>query len=160
MRDGRPLSPKLVEFFESGVSVLVATRDAQLRPVCARAMGASVRRDGRVVTIFIPNPVASRTVENVRDNGAIAVTFVRPLTHEGVQIKGTCTSIRESDEDARELQERYRAAYAEQLRAVGIPRQVTSRLVCWPSVAIDLEVRDVFVQTPGPGAGRRLESDA
>jgi hypothetical protein len=27
----------------------------------------------------------------------------------------------------------------------------------WPSIAVEIDLADVFVQTPGPGAGRRLE---
>jgi S-adenosylmethionine:tRNA-ribosyltransferase-isomerase (queuine synthetase) len=152
----RVLPADLVEFFESGVSILVATRDAALRPTCVRAMGASVRRADNVVTIYVPEVVSSRTVTNLGDNGQVAVTFSRPLTHYSIQIKGTCAAPRRSDDDARRTQERYRAAYAEQLHAVGLPRSATARIVWWPSLAMDVVVRDVFLQTPGPGAGRRL----
>jgi hypothetical protein len=155
---GRTLPGDLVEFFESGVSILVGTRDAGLRPSCARAMGAAVHESKRTVTIHLPEAVSARTVENLRDNGRIAVTFSRPLTHYSIQIKGTCTGVRPSGDDDRAVQQRYRAAYFEQLHAVGLPRAVSGRIVFWPSIAIDLEVHGIFVQTPGPTAGRRLEA--
>ncbi len=37
-----------------------------------------------------------------------------------------------------------------------MPRAIARRMIWWPSVAIEIEVADVFVQTPGPGAGARL----
>jgi hypothetical protein len=147
-----------VEFFESGVSILVATRDAALRPACARGAGASVRAPEGVVTVYLPTAVAARTLANVDDNGQIAVTFSRPLTHYSIQIKGICAGTRAGTDEDRAIQQRYRAAYTEQLHAVGLPRATAARLAWWPSVAIDIAVRDFFVQTPGPNAGRRLET--
>jgi hypothetical protein len=157
MGDSSPVLPAdLAEFFESGVSILVATRDAQLRPTCARGAGARVRAPERIVTIYLPEAVAAPTVANVGANGRIAVTFSRPLTHYSIQIKGTCHGSRPGTEEDRSVQLRYRAAYAEQLQAVGLPRAATARLAWWPSVALDVAVHDLFVQTPGPNAGRRL----
>jgi hypothetical protein len=154
----RAFSPDIVEFFESGVSILVGTRDAALRPACTRGAGATVRAGEGVVTVYLPQATAARTLANLADNGQIAVTFSRPLTHYSIQIKGTFAGQRPSTETDRAVQQSYRAAYAEQLHAVGLPRAVAARLAWWPSVAVDIAVRDCFVQTPGPGAGRRLET--
>jgi hypothetical protein len=157
MGDSGPVLPAdLVEFFESGVSILVATRDAQLRPACARGAGARVRASEGIVTVYLPEAVAAPTVANVVANGRIAVTFSRPLTHYSIQVKGTCDGSRPGTEEDRAVQLRYRAAYCEQLHAVGLPRAAAARLAWWPSVALDVAVRDLFVQTPGPNAGRRL----
>ena len=43
---------------------------------------------------------------------------------------------------------------------VGVPRSMTARLVWWPSRAIQMDVRELFLQTPGANAGRRLEAGA
>ena len=58
----------------------------------------------------------------------------------------------------REVQELYLAAYVEQLAMAGIPRAMSRRLAFWPSIAIDIDVADVFNQTPGPQAGTRMGS--
>jgi hypothetical protein len=34
---------------------------------------------------------------------------------------------------------------------------VMRQLRIYPSVAVTMSTEDIFVQTPGPGAGRRLE---
>jgi hypothetical protein len=146
----------LVEFLESGVSILVGTRNADLRPASARAMGARVEARSRKLTVYLPEAVSATTLANLRDNASIAVTFSRPLTHHSMQLKGRVLSVRPSDEADRAVQRAYRAAYGEQLDAVGLPRNVSSRIVWWPSVAIEVSVGDVFIQTPGPSAGRPL----
>jgi hypothetical protein len=147
----------VVEFIESGVSILVGTRDAELSPACGRAMGARVDLERGVLTIYLPEATSARTLANLRDNAQIAVTFSRPMTHRSLQVKGVCAAVRASGEADRVTQEQYRAGYAEQLLVVGVPRAQSSRMTYWPSVAVDVAVRDLFVQTPGPGAGRRLD---
>jgi hypothetical protein len=107
--------------------------------------------------VYVAEVLAARTVENLRDNGQIAVTFSRPLTHYSIQVKGAYSGIRAAGADDLPLLQRYQAAYTEQLHAVGLPRAVAARLVFWPSLAIDFSAGDLFVQTPGPSAGRRLE---
>jgi hypothetical protein len=150
------LTGEVVDFIESGVSILVGTRDARLRPACSRAMGAKVDAAHDRVTIHLPQSSSARTLANLRDNAQIAVTFSRPLTHRSLQLKGVCTEVRAGTEADRSAQEQYRAAYVEQLQLVGVPRALSTRLSFWPSVAVEITVRDLFVQTPGPGAGRRL----
>jgi hypothetical protein len=152
------LTGEVVEFIESGVSILVGTRDAALHPACTRAAGARVDAERGVLTLYLPQATAERTLANLRDNAQIAITFSRPITHRSLQIKGTCKSVRPSDDADRLLQERYRAGYMEQLQLVGIGRSRSSRMVYWPSVAVDVTIGDLFVQTPGPGAGRRLDA--
>ena len=51
----------------------------------------------------------------------------------------------------------YLAQFRETLYLIGLPRSLTARFNGWPVVAVTFEVRDVFLQTPGPGAGKRLE---
>jgi hypothetical protein len=50
----------------------------------------------------------------------------------------------------------------QEMASVGVPRSAWGRLAWWPTLALRMEVREVFVQTPGPSAGRRAErtSDA
>jgi general stress protein 26 len=153
----RALSEELADFIESGVSMLVGTRDAALRPSCIRALGASIHPDRRSLTIYLPAWAAPRVVADLEQNGRIAIAFSRPISHQTIQVKGRARAWRESGEADRAVQERYLAALLEQLHAVGLPRSLARRVRWWPSVAVEVELEDVFLQTPGPDAGRRLE---
>lgn len=153
-----PLSEELAELIASGVDVYVATRNAALEPDSMLAIGVRVHADGCALTVYLPEALSASTLANLRDNGEIAVTMVRPRDHRAVQIKGRSIDIRPSGEDDRERQLVCRAALVEQLAAVGVPRTAARRLTWWPSVAVCVKVSDVFAQTPGPGAGEPLAS--
>ena len=152
------LSEELVEFIESGVSMLVATRDAALRPEVQRAVGAVVSADRASLTVYLTRGVSDRTLANLENNGQIALSSSRPYDHRGIQIKGRMLSIRDSTEADRVPQERYLAGFVENVYIVGLPRSVMRQLRIYPSVAVTMSIENVFVQTPGPGAGRRLET--
>jgi hypothetical protein len=145
----------LVDFLESGVSILVATRNANNEPEPMRSSGASVSKDREHLSLLFPAHNA-RSISNVVENGEVAVCFSRMLDNFSIQLKGGAAVVREGTDAERAIAERYRIAYGEQLYMAGIPRSLTSRMNVWPAMVVTFPVRDIFVQTPGPGAGARL----
>ncbi|HVZ73024.1 MAG TPA: pyridoxamine 5'-phosphate oxidase family protein [Polyangia bacterium] len=133
----------------------LGTRDAALVPLSILAFGLHRAGDGRELTVFAPVAAAGETLANLRDNGQLALTLVRPTSHRSIQIKGTWLGERRVDEADRAFLARYRDALCDELGLVGVPRSLWRRLLWWPSVALRFEVREVFVQTPGPSAGKR-----
>jgi hypothetical protein len=131
----------------------LATRDAELQPASTFAFGLAVS-DDREVTVFLPVALASFTLANLRDNGQMALTIVRPTDNRAVQLKGIWLGERRADDADRALVERQRDALTQELGLVGVPRSLWRRIVWWPSLALRMEVREVFVQTPGPKAGQ------
>jgi len=152
------LSDEIVELMSCGVDVYVATRDRNLKPESMFVMGLEPHVNRSEVTVYLPEALAAATLANLAENGAIAVTLSRASDLRTMQLKGRCKKIRPSHETDREKQLIFRAALTEQLAFVGVPRSATRRLVWWPSIAVEVEVSDVFVQTPGPRAGERLSS--
>ncbi|MBS0301598.1 MAG: hypothetical protein JSR16_05455, partial [Proteobacteria bacterium] len=47
------LSPEHIALIDSGVSVIVASRDAQLRPSLMRGMGSCISADGTRITVYL-----------------------------------------------------------------------------------------------------------
>lgn len=148
---------ELLELVEGGASILVGTRDAALRPECLRAVGAELGPDRSTLVVYVPSELAARTIANLESNGAIAVTFSQISNHHTLQVKGKLRTLRRSRKNERGLQERWLAAFTEQLHMTGFSRRIGRRLRYWPSVALELEIDELFTQTPGPGAGRRIE---
>lgn len=153
-----PLSPEVVSFLESGLSVLVGTRDARLRPEALRAVGARVEAGGAELTVFLPAATSARTLANLHDNGRIAVCFSRPMDHRSLQVKGRLVALSEGDAAERAAIERYVQALAACWQEIGVPPAVPRRLARWPAHAARLRIEEVFVQTPGPGAGAPLQA--
>lgn len=148
----------LVESLEGGVSILVGTCDAEMRPEVARAVGASISRDRTEATIYLHETWGGKALANLRAHREIAVGFSRPVDHFAIQLKGPVARFLEPAEGDRSVVDRYHATYGEQLYMVGFPRSITRRFVFWPAVGVTFTVRDIFVQTPGPDAGKRLEA--
>lgn len=154
-----PAVPRdLVDFVEGGVSILVGTRDAANVPDVARGIGAAVSADRTEVTIYLNVSWGRRALANLAANGEIAVGFSRPLDNFAIQLKGTCTKIVPPEQGDRTVVERYHSTYSEQLYMVGLPRSLTRRFRMWPAASVTFAVRDVFTQTPGPDAGKRMEA--
>lgn len=154
------LPPTLASLLDGPSIMSLATRNAALEPLSGMAFGLQASLDSSEVTVFLPAVLAADTLANLRDNGQMALTLVRPSDHGSIQLKGTWVGERRTDEKDRAFLERYRDALEEELNVVGVPRSIWNRLVWWPCVALRMQLRDVFVQTPGPGAGRRLEPSA
>jgi len=152
------LGEPLVEFLESGVSIVVGSRDANNRPECARGLGVKVADDRRTLSLYLNAALAERMRADFADNGRIAIGFSRIVDHRAVQLKGRVIGMRPATEADHAVQDRYLAAFAEQVSYAGLPRSVVRSVRLRPALAVELEVDELFHQTPGPGAGRRIES--
>ena len=156
IESGAVIAPELAAFLQSGLSMVVGTRDADLRPEVARAVGLRVEADGTEATVFIPVATGAETRANLETNRRIALTCSRPADHRTLQLKGGVLEIREADERDRAAVERYRQDLTGVLGFVGVPPRLTGRLQAWPCHAVRFRVEAIFQQTPGPDAGVTL----
>lgn len=136
----------------------VGTRDADLRPAHALPFGALVGDDRRTVTFFVIEWRAKRILSDLENNRRVAFAFSL-LSHEAYQLKGTYLSSRPATDDEIAFQEAHRAKLCAEL-SHWFPKEVAEGLLlglaCRPSVAITFRVEEVFLQTPGPGAGTKM----
>jgi len=158
--DGKArIDDELKAFLESGPSVIVGTRDVGLAPEITRAWGPRVSEDRRSVSVCVPLATSAKTLDNLADNGRIALACALPTTVKSVQLKGTC--IETSEPDAADLAavEAHREAFAARNERIGVPRHMVETL--WRReletspvlVKIRFVPEQAFDQTPGPDAG-------
>lgn len=152
------IDPELATFVESGLSILVGSANRRLVPTAMRAVAARVEPDREHLVVYIADATGQRTLADIRENPRLAVTFEKPTTHRGVQIKGAVVDVRPGPEKAPEHVLRQREGFAGELEAVGLSKRLTRRLALEPFHEIRVRIEALFVQTPGPGAGRRLET--
>lgn len=150
------IPPHMVDLLQSGVSVVVGTRDAALVPECTRAWGIRVAQDRASVTILLTEAISSKTLQNLRDNQQIAISCTRPTDHMACQLKGRLRAIRPAGQRDRETTEQWRREFTAELVAIGVPAELCEAWITEPALAVDIDVADVFVQTPGPGAGEKV----
>ncbi|HKE82534.1 MAG TPA: hypothetical protein VKB50_02225 [Vicinamibacterales bacterium] len=150
---------KLVRFLEQYANVAFAgIRDRDLVPFGHRVSGWRVGVDQRTMTIMLPDEFLERLVESLQHNGELAVTVEESPTHETYQFKGRYLRHREIQDDDNAIVDRIRRRFAKSLRQLypDAPEDVLNAFVSPASLAVDFEVAEIYLQTPGPGAGTRL----
>ncbi|HWC01541.1 MAG TPA: hypothetical protein VHF87_02110 [Methylomirabilota bacterium] len=150
---------RVLEVLRGPAFLQIGTRDGALRPTHTAAVGAVVHDDRQTVTVFVPTPRAERVLRDLTANGRIALGFSL-ASHEAYQLKGRYVSSRPLDDADRARQEAYRATLMASALEAGYPeaiaRPLTLGFAYTPGVAITFRAEEVFLQTPGPGAGTLL----
>jgi hypothetical protein len=159
-----PTPPLLDEanaaFIQHHVNISVAARDAHNLPAVTRAFGCRVSADRRSITVFLSSAWAATVLNDLQDNGAIAVVIGRPTTHEALQLKGKLERIAPLSDSDRDTIAAYRASFVAELDSAGYHPGFAGAVVggaVGDCVAVSFEPSSIFIQTPGPRAGRRLE---
>lgn len=156
-----PIGPEQAALIRRRVSIIVASRDADLRPHLMRALGCRLRDDFRELTIFMSTAASEQVLDDLRANGQIAVVFSQPTTTHTVQVKGRDASIHPlRDGDAEAIQD-YLGHFIQEVAAIGFPERV-ARAVLGDSpddvVAVRFTPSSAFEQTPGPQAGQPIRA--
>lgn len=156
------IGEEMKTFLEGPVSVLVGTRDSRSIPEITRAWGPRVSEDRKRVSLCVPLATGRKTLDNLESNGEIAVAFALPTNYRTIQLKGRLASTGEPDRTDLSAVDRHREAFANVNESLGQPREHIEAF--WQAeietspilVRILFVPRQVFDQTPGPGAGRSL----
>ena len=150
---------KLVRFLDHHANVAYAgIRDRDLVPFGHRVCGWRVGADQRTMTILFPDEFHRRLLELLQENGELAVAVEEFPSHETYQFKGRYLQDRGIQDGDMEIVDRVRRRFVKALKPMypNAPENVLSAFVSPPSLAVEFEVLEIYLQTPGPGAGTRL----
>ena len=150
---------RLVQFLEQRANVAFAgTRNRELVPRGHRISGWSIGADGRTLTAFTPEPLTADVLESLQTNGELALTVEALPAHETYQFKGRYVSHRPARGEDFPIVDRIRQRFIKNMRTVfpALPERIVGAFTSEPIFALEFEVREIFVQTPGPGAGARI----
>jgi hypothetical protein len=157
------LPPDVVAIMARGVSVIAASRDAQLRPSIMRAVGSRVEEGGHSITIFVSRRQSRQLLQDIAATGHIAVVFGEPSTHRTVQVKATRAILRDARREDEPGLARYLLSMEREIAHIGQPPAFTRAMLAHrleDLVAISFEPEEAFEQTPGPRAGEPLQGSA
>jgi hypothetical protein len=143
-------------FMDDGVSVVLATVDADGIPSCCRGVAVTSRDGFETLTIYVPATTAQETIANVATTRRVAVSATKPLSHQSVQVKGITRGVRLAPASDEEFVRAKLGTFAEVLDQIGLPQRVTRSIAQWPAFAIDISIEEIFDQTPGPKAGNAV----
>jgi hypothetical protein len=153
------LPADLVAMMARGVSVIVGSRDAALRPSIMRAVGSRVEAGGQDITVYLARAQSRQLLQDIAATRHIAVVFSEPSTHRTVQLKATRAEIRLAGEQDAPVLASYLRSMEHEIAQVGFAPPMTRAMLAHrldDVVAVRFTPEEAFDQTPGPRAGAPL----
>jgi Pyridoxamine 5'-phosphate oxidase len=153
-----PIGPEQAALIARPVSIIVGSRDAQLRPHVMRAVGCRLSDDRRRVTLLMPAHSGGAVLDDLRANGQVAVVFSEPTTHRTLQVKGEDAVVTPCGADDAALAERTLQGFTDEIGQLGFTAEVAHTILAHEHdlLAVHFSVASAFEQTPGPAAGEPL----
>ena len=149
----------MVNFLGRASVAVASTRDERLVPRIHFLSGWSVDAERAHVTCLVPAAFTGGLDETLARGGELAMTAEVIGPHETYQFKGSLVDARRLVEADRDVYESCRGRFVEAVMR-HLPGRFTEEAlvvrVREPALAVRFAVREIFVQTPGPAAGRRL----
>ena len=145
----------LAELLETGVAIMIATRDAQLRTHVTRGWGGYLDTETGQLVLGLTDYPGSGVVADLKANGRIAINLARPSNYQSMQVKGIVDSICGCDTGELARIEAHLARFVEEAVLVGTPR-IIARMAGSEFVQVRVTVDRSYEETPGPGAGAEL----
>ncbi|MBK8160510.1 MAG: hypothetical protein IPK59_17645 [Rhodospirillaceae bacterium] len=158
------LDPVVLALLAGPVAISVAGRNAELCPSVAHAYGCRTLEGGKLIRVFVLREETRQLLADINANGEVATVYSDVRSFRSVQIKGQDARI--VPFDTADVQQRlaHGRITADELLALGYPSALAHGYFSVPAkadfVTIEFAPRDVFRQTPGPGAGDKLGKGA
>lgn len=149
----------LAAFLDRASVAVGATRDAANTPQGRMLAGWAIESDRETMVAVVGRGFTRGLVEALLDNGQMAVTAEVIGPHETYQFKGDYIDSRELTTADLDLSERCRQRFVEGVENTfpgAFTVQQRRSYLAAPALTVRFRVRTVFVQTPGPSAGRRV----
>ena len=152
------ITGKIMKFLEDQATVAICgTRGEYLIPHLHRVSGWRVDPDQQTISCSIPENFTKDLISSLEDNGQFALTVEQVGSHETYQFKGEYVDSGPCDEADIVAFEQCRERFGKIVSSLfGLSEEVTQAYIQKPSIVISFKVREIFLQTPGPGAGHKL----
>lgn len=151
--------PAWSAFLRSGVSIVVASRDDANRTSLMRAIGGRFDAGSGRFTLLMCVSRSRDLLENIRQNGCVAVVVSRPTTHQTIQLKADDATVEPLSFDDGDSAARYVQSMVSELSRLAFPARFTEALFDFEPddmAAVRFIPSTGFHQTPGPSAGKPL----
>ncbi|MFP5255408.1 MAG: hypothetical protein ACLGI8_06095 [Acidimicrobiia bacterium] len=152
------LDPETTAFLQTGCALIVGTVGPDGAPHAGRAWGLEVLEPGPTPRVRLLLDVDDeQTIDHLAGLGAVAITATSVRTLASTQLKGRSLGLDDERDGDRELLERYVDQFFRDIAETdGTPLDLLDTFRPFGHVPCLVEVRERFVQTPGPGAGARV----
>jgi hypothetical protein len=148
---------RLVDIIHAHPSTTLATRDRALVSTMSRGFGTRVIEGGAEIEVVVSRWPGPNALDNMLENGRVAVTFTVPETFASFQVKGRFLSHGACTQADLELVDVYTRTIRRRIEALDESALLAETTFAWfDPFMIRFAPEVVFDQTPGQNAGRRL----
>lgn len=156
------LSTDDARFICQGLSITLASRDLRHVPSIARGLASKISDDGEQLIVLVRRSQSESLLADVERSGHIAVVITEPSTHRTLQFKGRNAVVVDCEAGDLALVDASRCHFGADILPLGFSETFTRLLFdCDPGdlCRVRFTPRDIYQQTPGPDAGRRIGPD-
>ena len=150
----------LLSFLGRASIAYAGTRDRALVPHFHWVCGWNPEHDPSCLAFYLAQPFEARLLQDVAECPRIALTVEAIGPHETYQFKGDFAGSRRPGPEDRAISRQRCERFVRDAQAIekrfDFPVEALSRYHGEPALVVTLKVQEIFLQTPGPGAGRRL----
>lgn len=149
---------KILKFLETSSAAIAGTRNERMVPSLHRVSAWRLDADGETLSCAISGNYTPNLIANLENNGQLAVTITEVVSHETYQFKGRYTGHHPATPADIALFEAKRGRFVDALGILfpELPEDIGGAYLLEPTIVVQCKVREIFLQTPGPGAGSRL----
>ena len=146
-----------IKALTDGVVGHLGTVGADLKTIHTDILSASCDKENDTVTCFARKILAGPTLEKMKETGRVSY-FFGLMSHEAYQFKGSFIETCELTEAELEQSSKFRDGLQEVMEGMGIERDKSFKMLgTAPDIGIKFKVEKIFIQTPGPDAGKELQ---
>ena len=134
------------------------SRNNDLQPSVGRAFGAQITSEDQI-SFYVPGQMLTKHLANFNNNGQIALTVCKTNNYVTYQFKGKFKEQHPCDDEELEVMNKTIAFYKELVIMKSGNDEVgaqVDKLQLIPQVTITFKVEEIFNQTPGPKAGKKI----
>jgi hypothetical protein len=152
------LSTRFIQLIENPLASLwVCNCNEQLEPELARLLGCQVETDKEHITFYLPSQLGEKVLHNFTLTDKLSFLLAIVLTNESYQIKGTYLWHRPCTPTELLYQEAYMRDFSTAIEQQGFSRANVYRAYFHqPTVAVRMQVKELFEQTPKKGTGEKI----
>jgi uncharacterized protein len=149
---------KILRFLEDqGTIAISGTRDANLIPHVHPVSGWEVEPDKGTIRCSINQAYLDNLISSLQDNGQFSLTVEQIGSHETYQFKGNYVGSTQPANADLAAHQRMTDRFAKAVNQLfGVPEDTCRAYIPRPNLVVRFTVREIFLQTPGPGAGHRV----
>ena len=152
------LDQATIAFFHGGCALLVGTVDDTGMPHAGRGHGLTVLTTDPLRVRLLVDADDIRSAANLQPDARVAICTGDVLTLRSLQLKGRVVSVERATPDDEAKHRQYAHDFANDInRTDGDLLEMLQRWTERPVTACVVDVDEMFDQTPGPSAGRRIE---